>query len=132
MIQASARDRATPGLSNAVWIGIWLAPILATHVAARTSSPEEGVRNRRRVAGCQLQRRKRRGVRLFGTERSRENDDAAHRSGARASERRGWGYLWQKGLVFERAAIKRVFFRAPPGFTYTGHTCPPVFFSSRS
>src|SRR5215510_3793272 len=96
MIQASARDRATPGLSNAVWIGIWLAPILATHVAARTSLPEEGVRNRRRVAGCQLQRRKGRSVRLLGSERSRENDDAAHRSGAGASERRGCAYLRQE------------------------------------
>src|SRR5262245_40776036 len=105
MIRVCARNRATPGLSNAVWIRIWLAPILATHVsrqAARTSSLEEGVRNRRRVAGCQLQRRKRRGVRLFGTERSRENDDAAHRSGAGASERRGCAYLRQESFGCSR------------------------------
>src|SRR5262249_60019354 len=129
MIQASARDRATPGLSNAVWIGIWLAPILATHVAARTSSPEEGVRNRRRVAGCQLQRRKRRGVRLFGTERSRENDDAAHRSGARASERRGWAYLSPKALRCNPPPCHRLSSRRPPAFRPTDTPFHSCFFS---
>src|SRR5262249_54811614 len=105
MIRVCARNRATLRSSNGVWIGIWLAPILATHVsrqAARTSLLEERVRNRRRVAGCQLQRRKRRSVRLLGSERSRENDDAAHRSGAGASERRGCAYLRQEPLGCSR------------------------------